>query len=284
MALRIVTDSTSDIRGEEIKKLGVEIIPLNVIFSNKNYMDGVDLDPAAFYSLLQSEKEFPRTSQPAPGEFMKVFADAKEKGDTVLYIGVSSGLSGTFGSARIAKEEIGYPNVFLFDSLESIQALHLMVQIAAKRRDEGKTVEEIMSEMEYLRSHIRIVSAIDTLTYLRKGGRLSSAAAFIGNIMGLKIMVDLDKEGKIRVYGKCLGLRMAIRLLTLEVKNDPPLQDYPLSFGYTDSPESLNVFKGKVAEAIGERPSYTSQIGPAIGSHIGPGGFDLAYVSSKDRK
>jgi len=284
MALRIVTDSTADIRGEEVEKLGIEVVPLNVLFGQKSYLDGVDLGPEEFYKLLQTEKEFPRTSQPAPGEFMKIFSDAKEKGDEVLYLGVSSGLSGTFNSASIASNEIGYDGIHLFDTLESIQALHLMVEIAVKMKDDGEPLQKILDEMDFLKHHIKTVSSIDTLTYLKKGGRLSGAAAFIGNIIGLKIFVDLDLNGKIRVCGKCLGGKAALKLLSFEVKNNPPMEGYPLSYGYTDKDTNMILFKNKMEETMGEKDYFISQIGPAIGSHIGPGGFDLAYVCAKERK
>lgn len=284
MALIILTDSTADIRGAEAKKLNLELIPLNVTFGTKEYQDGVNLLPDEFYSLLKSSPDFPRTSQPSPALFLEIFTKAKERGDELLYLGLSSGLSGTFQSATIAKDQLGYKGIHLLDTLTSIQGLNLMVKTALKRREEGVELAKIIEEMEYMKNHLRILSAIDTLTYLKKGGRLSSAAAFIGNIIGLKVMVDLDKEGKIRVYGKCIGGRVAQRFLTFDLKNAKVDERYPLSFGYTDNPDNMKAYQEKAKDLLGEKEPLMSQIGPAIGSHIGPGGYDVAFISLNERK
>jgi DegV family protein with EDD domain len=284
MSIQIITDSTSDITQEEAKSLKIQVVPLGVSFGEEHFLDGLSIKGPDFYGRLMDGKTFPKTSQPAPEEFAKLFRQAMNKGDEVLYIGCSSGLSGTFNAARLANEEVGYSKVHVFDSLTSIQGLYLMVHALVKKRDDGATVEELLTEAEYIKNHIKIVSAIDTLSYLRKGGRLSLAASMIGNLIALKAMVDLNLEGKIRVYGKCIGLRMAMKLMLLEVKHSLPDDRYPLSFGYTDKADNMHEFKDKIMADYSSFSTYESQIGPAIGSHIGPGGFDLAFVSEKERK
>jgi DegV family protein with EDD domain len=284
MSIEIVTDSTSDISQEEAKELKIQVVPLGVNFGEEQFLDGININGEKFYARLVDGKTFPKTSQPAPASFAKIFREAMNKGDEVLYLGCSSGLSGTFNAARLAKDEVGYSKVYVFDSLTSIQGLYLMVHCLAKKRDEGASKDELISEASYISNHLKIVSAIDTLSYLRKGGRLSLAASMIGNLISLKAMVDLNKEGKIRVYGKCIGLRMAMKLMLLEVKHSLPDDRYPFSFGYTDKPDNMKEFKDKVMAEFPKYSLYMSQIGPAIGSHIGPGGFDLAFVSEKERK
>lgn len=284
MKIRILADSTSDIRQEEAKKLGIEVVPLGVSFGEETFLDGVTILGPDFYNRLQNDKTFPRTSQPAPSIFEKAFKEAMTAGDELIYIGASSGLSGTFNSARLAQENVGYSKIHIFDSLSSIQSLRLIVLKAVENRDAGKNVEEILEEAEYMKSHLYIVSALDTLSYLRKGGRLSAAASAIGNLLNLKVMVDLDKEGKIRVYGKCLGLRIAMKIMSIDVKRFEPDPKYTLSFGYTDKPDNMAIFEQKIMAAFPGFSKMESQIGPAIGSHVGPGGFDLAFVSKKERR
>lgn len=284
MSIQIITDSTSDISQEEAEKLKIQVVPLGVNFGEEQFLDGVTIKGEEFYNRLMSKDVFPKTSQPAPETFSKLFREAMNNGDEVLYVGCSSGLSGTFNAARLASEEVGYSKVHVFDSLTSIQGLYLMVHSLVSKRDAGASIEDLLTEAEYIKNHIKIVSAIDTLTYLRKGGRLSLAASLFGNLIGLKAMVDLNLEGKIRVYNKCIGLKLAMKIMSLEVKHWAPDSRYALSFGYTDKADNMNTFKGKILEDFPSFKTYTSQIGPAIGSHIGPGAFDLAFVSEKERK
>lgn len=283
MTVKILTDSTADIRGDEIKKFNVDVIPLNVEFGTASYQDGVTISPDEFYKKLVEEKEFPKTSQPAPGAFLEFFEAAKKKGEELIYLSISSGLSGTINSARIAQEMCGYDGIYVVDTLESIQGLHIVVEEACKLRDEGKSAKEIADYVEDLKGRIHILSAIDTLAYLRKGGRLSAAGALIGNLINLKINVDLNLKGSIRVYGKCIGIQKAYRSILAGIEKDPIDFSHPVQFGYTDSPTNLNILIEKIRSVLGNISYTVSQIGPAIGSHIGPGGFDVAYVSPNPR-
>lgn len=279
----ILTDSTADIRGEELKKLNVLMIPLNVILDDKTYRDSIDIMPDEFYEILENSKKFPLTSQPSPNLFLEFFEDAKEKGEELIYLGISSGLSGTINSARIAKDMVEYDNIYIVDTKESIQALRLMVLVACQRRDEGKSVKDIIEEMEYLKNHIKIFSMINTLEYLQRGGRLSRAKAIAGNILNLKPLIDLDPDGKIRVYGTSLGMQRALISIMKSIADAPINRNYPICFGYTYGKENLQKLIDKVNNAYQLESFDISQIGPVIGAHIGPGGFCIMYVSDKER-
>lgn len=279
----IITDSTADIRQDEIKCFNIRVVPLNVSFNDKTYQDSVDLMPDEFYELLKTKKEFPKTSQPSPNLFLDIFEEAKEKNEDVIYLCVSSGLSGTINSAMIAKDMAEYDNIYIVDTLESIQGLRLLVKVACKLRDEGKTTKEIVDKINELKNKIHISSMIDTLDYLYKGGRLNKAVAIIGNIIRLKPLIDLNPKGQIRMYGTALGITRAYNSIVKGIKDTPIDYDYPICFGYTSNKENVLKLIEKVKETYPIKDYDISQIGPAIGSHIGHGGFCMMYVSTKER-
>lgn len=279
----IITDSTADIRGDEVNELNIRVVPLNVTFSDKSYQDSVDLYPDEFYELLKTTKEFPKTSQPSPDLFEKIFNEAKDNNEDAIYLSVSSGLSGTLNSARIAKDLIDYDRIFIVDTLESIQGLRILVKVACKMRDENATALEIVEKIEYLKNHIHINSMIDTLDYLYKGGRLNKAVAIIGNIIKLKPLIDLNPKGEIRMYGTAFGVQRAYAAVLKEIKTTPINYDYPICFGYTNDKEPVQKLIEKVSSIYPIKDYDISQIGPAIGSHIGHGGFCMMYVSDKPR-
>lgn len=279
----LITDSTADIRGEEIKQLNLRVVPLRISFQEETYRDCVDISVEEFYQKLKTTKTFPKTSQPSPEEFQSIFEEAKQKKEDVIYLAVSSGLSGTINSARIAKENVGYQRIFIVDTLESIQGLRLLVHYACKLRDENKTAEEIVAEIERVKNKIHIYSMIDTLEYLYRGGRLSRAIAFIGNLIDLKPLIDLDPQGKIRMYGKAFGRARAFKSISESLKNNPIDHSFPVYFGYTDGKENVDRLIERTVPFFNIKQYDLSQIGPTIGSHIGAGGFCVIYVSTKDR-
>lgn len=279
----IITDSTADIRDEEIDKLNIKVVPLKITFDTKTYQDCVDLSVEEFYQKLKFTKCFPKTSQPSPEQFLQLFLQAKERKEDVLYLAVSSGLSGTINSAYLAKESSNYDRIFIIDTLESIQGLRLLVHYACKLRDEGKKIEEIVQEIERVKNKIHIFSMIDTLEYLYRGGRLSKAIAFIGNLIDLKPLIDLDPQGKIRMYGKVFGRARAYKSICDSMKENPIDHQFPVYFGYTDGKENVDRLMERTLSFFSIQKYDLSRIGPTIGSHIGAGGFCVIYVSTKDR-
>ena len=279
----ILTDSTAGIRGEELISLGIKMIPLNVNFGEKTFQDSVNLMPDDFYQMLETSKKFPITSQPSPNSFLEIFEDAKEQNEDLIYLAISSGLSGTINSARIAKDMAEYDRIFIVDTKESIQGLRLLVLHACKLRDEGKTAEEIVNEIEHLKNHVHICSMINTLEYLYRGGRLSKAKAIAGNLLNLKPMVDLDLDGKIRMYGTSIGVSRALISIMKKLKDAPINVNYPVCFGYTYGQENMLKLIEKVKAEYHIENYDISQVGPAIGSHIGIGGLCMMYISDKER-
>ena len=194
MAIRLITDSTSDISQVQGEKMGITIVPLKVVFEDGEYLDGVTLTPDEFYQKLTVCNELPHTSQPAPEAFLKYFKEAKEAGDEVIVVPISSKLSGTVQSAAVAKEQCGADNVFIVDSLNATIGLHLLIDIAVSMREEGKSAKEIVEALEAAKERVCLHIAADTLEYLKKGGRITPAAAAIGTVLNLKPVLQIQGE------------------------------------------------------------------------------------------
>ena len=150
--IRILLDSSADFSAEEAKKHNLELVPINITMNETNYRDGIDITKDEFYDLLVSSEAFPMTAQPSPQDFLDIFEDAKEKGDQLIYLSLSSGLSGTFQSATLAKSMAEYDEIYLVDTLSATRAIRLMAEYACKLREEGKDAATIAAELENFRS------------------------------------------------------------------------------------------------------------------------------------
>ena len=209
MSVRIFTDSTSDLSQQQARQLGVEVIPLTVRFGEEEFVDGVTMTPAEFYNKLEESQQLPQTAQINPDVFEKVFGAAREQGDTLVGIFLSSDLSGTFQSARVAQQMLGEEGIVLVDSRTVTFGLGLLVREAAAMRDAGKSAQEIGAALEELRHKVRLYAAVDTLKYLRLGGRLSGAAAALGGLLNIKPLISVQ-EGKVESVAKVRGLGPAL--------------------------------------------------------------------------
>lgn len=283
MALTIVTDSSCDIRGDEISKYNIKVVPLNVTFGDKNYKEGVDLDIDNFYKMLEESKDFPKTSQPSPQDYVDIFEEAKKNNDEVLVLTISSGLSGTYQTVGVAKDIAEYDKIRIIDSLTCLTGLRLLVINAVKFRDMGMSLDEIANEIEYMKHHIHLFAIVDTLEGFYKGGRLSKAEYKIGSLLNLKPYITLNKEGKIIKNGQSLGYIKAYISASGQTKKYPFIEKYGLFFGYTVGEDKLHKFIDKSIKQFGNVAYDVSRIGCAAGSHIGGGAVCLAYISEKER-
>ena len=276
--IRILVDSSADYTAEEAKKHNLELVSINITLGGKNYLDGIDLTRDEFYDLLVSSEEFPMTAQPSPQDFLDIFEDAKEKGDQLIYLSLSSGLSGTFQSATLAKSMAEYDDIYLVDTLSATRAIRLMAEYACKLRDEGNDAATIASKLEEFKSRVVILAAVDTLEYLQKGGRLSKAAATVGELANLKPLITVTEEGKIGVPGKALGRNKAISTLVKMVTEKEIDTTFPIYSIYSMGEENLDKFELKLGKE-GIRVTKRLQIGATIGSHIGPGAYGVIFVT-----
>ena len=276
--IRILLDSSADFSAEEAKVRNMELVPINITFNDKNYLDGVDITKDEFYELLTSSETFPMTAQPSPQDFLDIFEDAKEKGDQIIYLSLSSGLSGTFQSATLAKNMAEYDEIYLVDTLSATRAIRLMAEYACKLREEGKDAATIVEELENFRSRVVILAAVDTLEYLQKGGRLSKAAAAIGELANLKPIITVTEEGKIGVPAKALGRNKAISTLIKMITEKQIDTTFPIYSLYAVGEENTEKLEQKLGKE-GVRVTKRLQIGSTIGCHVGPGAYGVIFVT-----
>lgn len=278
--VRILVDSSADYTAQEVKELNMELVSINITLNDKNYLDGVDITKDELYQTLVETEIFPMTAQPSPQEFLDIFEDAKEKGDSLVYLSLSSGLSGTFQSATLAKNMAEYDEIYLVDTLSATRAIRIMAEYACKLRGEGKTAAEIAAELEEFKSRVVIYAALDTLEYLYKGGRLSKAAAAVGELANLKPIITVNEEGKMGVPAKALGRNKAIASLVKMITEKGIDTSFPAYSLFACGEENTEKLEQKL-ETAGISVTKRLQIGATIGCHIGPGAYGLVFVTKK---
>lgn len=278
MAIRIITDSSADFPVSVAAQLGVNVIPMSIQFGDSSYLSGIDLDNGAFYRMLQAGSENPATAQPAPAAFLEIFEQAKATGDEVVAILLSGVLSGTAQTACMARDMCGYEPVYIVDSRSATAGIQLLVQQACQMRDAGATGAEIARELEQLQSRVRIFAVIDTLEYLRRGGRVSNLAANLGTATKLKPTISV-RGGAVDIVGKSFGISAAVKHMVKLIAEHPMDPDFPVYFLYTDDKTREELLLPRLEEdnMLPRQLNYCC-VGPTIGTHIGPGALGIAYV------
>ena len=276
MKTRIIVDSTSDLM-PEIKKQ-VHIVPLTVHFGQEEYVDGVTIDHKAFYEKLIETDVHPSTSQAAPAAFETEYEKARDAGEAAVVITLTSKLSGTYQSATIAAQD--YDNIYIVDSGSVAIGGGILVEYALKLLNDGLEAKEIAEKLEDAKKRIVIVALVDTLEYLKKGGRISSTVALVGGVLSIKPVLSVI-DGEINMLGKARGSKMGNNLLVQEIEKAGGVDfTMPLLLGYTGLSDAMllkyiedskHIWDGNVDEM-----RYTS-IGSVIGTHAGPGAVAVAF-------
>jgi len=279
MAIRIITDSASDLTAEKAREQNITVVPLSIQFGPNTFFDGLTITKADFYDLLLSGEHHPTTAQPSPEAFLKHFEEAKAAGDQVICVSLASQLSGTFQSANIAKGMCDYEEIHLVDSESATGGMQLLLDRACAMRDAGESAAAIAEELNQLKKRIRVYAVIDTLEYLRKGGRLSAGAAAVGTAVRLKPVLDV-RQGQIHVASKAFGVAAADKQLLKLIAEHPFDPGYPVYHLYTDAPVRQEGFVAAMAEKDLVPSSLPSvQLGAALGTHVGPGVLAFAYIA-----
>lgn len=272
--IKILVDSAADCRVED----GIvdAMVPISVNIDGKEYRSGVDLTSDQFYKLLQKCKEFPRTSQPSPQAFVEIFEQIKASGDQLIYLCLSSCLSGTYQGALIAKEMVDCDNIYIIDTLSATHIIGVLATYARDLINKGFSAGEIVDKCEELKSKIRVYAGVDTLEYLYKGGRLSRASAAVGEVAGIKPIVTI-KDGRVESIGKCLGKIRAMNFILDKVKSHKINTDFPMYSLYTYGTENCENLEEKLKQN-GYEIADRLQVGSTIGAHVGPGVYAVLFV------
>ena len=274
--IKFLVDSASDYEKTETEKKGILRIPITITLKDKNILDG-EITKDEFYQLVQNADELPKTSQPSPQDFLDVFEKAKENDDELICILLSSKLSGTLQSATLAKSMAGYDKIHIIDSLSATYVIKMMTEYGIQLRDSGKNALEIVDELEKMKSKIKLYAVLDTLENLKKGGRLSTVEAGIGTLAKIKPLVTLTEDGKVGMKGKSIGRKKALADIVKLVEKENINTNYPIYNIYSYGMDNNKLFLDKLNE-IGIAPDESLQIGPTIGTHIGPGAYGIIFV------
>jgi len=273
---RIITDSTSDVRPAEWEKAGVSVLPLSIDFDGKSYLDGVDLTNEAFFEMLEKAERLPTTSLINPHDFSCVFQEYIDAGDDVVGIFISSKLSGTYDSALIAEQEVDPDRIFVVDSKIGTFGLAILVREAVKMRDAGMGAAEIAANLNKLTKRVRLIAMVDTLKYLRMGGRISVASAIVGGLLGIRPMVDV-MDGAIHNVGKVKGKRSAMQFILDYLKTHPLDTGLTFSLGHSNTRQDCNNLRDFLKTHLPVDKAFIGEIGAVIGTYIGAGAFGIAY-------
>ena len=283
MSVRIIIDSTADVT--EAVRRRVTIVPMCVTFGQEQYLDGVTIDQRTFYEKLVESDVLPTTSQPAPSDFYQVFQEAVHAGDDVVCLTVSSKLSGTCQSAMIAAAD--FPGrVFVVDTLTVALGAAILAEHALTLVDRGMTAAAIAQMLTIDRERVRLIALLDTLEYLKRGGRISRTVAFAGSLLSIKPVICI-RDGAIEMLGKARGSRQGNNLLVKEIHAAGGVDfSRPVMLGYTGLSDALlrkyiedsaELWQGNVDELP------VSMIGSVVGTHAGPGAIAVAFFAKGDQ-
>lgn len=287
MPVRIITDSGSEYQSSDHPAL--EVLPLTVAFGDDVFHEGEDLSHERFYELLAERPEHPTSGQVTPFVFGEAIGRALEEGDDVVVITMSSVLSGTYQSACIAAEGArgkGTGTVRVVDSLNMTLGERIVVQYALQLLDAGATADEIADALEANVGRVHIFGLIDTLEYLKRGGRISAAAGTVGELLSIKPVITVT-DGAVVILGKARGAKGGRTLLHREIANVGGVDfAMPGALGYSGASDAklrkfLDEYRDLWEGSISEEELPISQVGAAIGCHVGPGGIAVAFYGKE---
>ena len=281
MAVRFIIDSASDVMPGECKKLGVVHVPLSVCFGDKVYADAVELNHKKFYKMLTSGKEaHPTTSQASPVVFAEAMEEVVKNGDTAVVITVSSRLSGTYQSACIAAEDFE-GKVFVVDSMTVTLGQRLLLQYGIRLAHEGLDAATIKDRLDAVKDKIRLFARVDTLEYLRKGGRVGAASAVVGTMLNIKPIITV-RDGKVENIAKARGAKAADKQLRdLVAKTGGIDFSKPICSAYSGlEDDNLKTFLADSSEMLCGTEVPVAVIGSVIGTHVGPGALAIGYFEN----
>jgi DegV family protein with EDD domain len=273
--LRIVTDSTADFPAGWEKEYDIDVIPINIQFGEKTYLQNVDLDSEGFYKLVDESKKIPKTSQPSPHQFMEFYKKIAQKDDTILSVHVTSKLSGTYASAVAAAEELkDMFRVVPFDSAGGSLGLGLMCREARKMDRAGKSVEQIVKYLEGMRERVRIIVTLDTLEYARMSGRVGTLSAALASLLNVKPIAVL-KNGLVDMVEKVRTRKAALeRILEMAVEE---FGNQPIYLGIVHARDiaSGNALMAEAKKRFNSKETVLADLSISLAANFGPGTVGL---------
>ena len=276
MSVKIIIDSTADLIPAIKSRLTV--VPLTLRFGDQEFIDGVTITHKEFYEKLVESDVLPTTSQATPAMFEDVFRPVAEAGDSAVVLTLSAKLSGTYQSAMIAAGE--FENIHVVDSDSAAIGTGILAELALQLADQGLSAPQIAQRLEQEKENVRIIAMVDTLEYLKRGGRISKTVAFAGGLLNIKPVLSVV-GGQINMLGKARGSKQGNNLLVTEIQKAGGVDfDKPVLLGYTGMSDVLlqkYMEDSKALWADSRTELNTTAIGSVIGTHAGPGAIAVAF-------
>ncbi len=271
--VKIITDTACDLTLDYLKGRGIKVVPMTINFSNHSYEDGINLTRDEFYKLLTTSAKLPTTAQPTPGAFLRAIKEVTDQDDEAIVITISTGMSGTYDSAVMARDQLAQKEqVSVFDSRTASLGQGLLVIKAQEMADAGLEKKEILKELIKIRSRLYSVFTLDTLEYLEKGGRVSKVQAVVGEILNVKPILHVNREGQIISREKVRGRRRAIkRILDIMAEDGRELFKQLITIGHSRCPEEAENFATEIKRLYGVKDIIIGELSSTVGTHTGPG-------------
>lgn len=279
--IKIICETMNDLPDGLLEKYpDVEVLPVTIVFEDKEYKAGVDLDTNQFYKMLRSSESMPSTSQVTYATFKDVFENYLKEGKKVLYMAGSSAASGTYQSAMIAKNDIESDDIYIFDTYGVSLAGGLLIEKAAQMANEDKDIEFIVQKLEEYKENVHIYFSVDSLDYLQKGGRISGTKAAIGTLLNIKPILKIE-DGLVKQKGQVRGSKKIMPALINEIKKEvgDDFTNKDIYIGYGDDLSIRDEFIEKVKKELSPRNVYTFQIGSCVACHSGPNVFGIGCLN-----
>ena len=273
--VKIVTDSTSDIPSELVRKLGITVVPSYVTFSGKSYLDGVELSRQQFYEKLISTKEIPSTAAPPPAFYEQVYRSLAEDAEEMVSIHLASKYSGIYNSAQVGAREVAGTRIAVVDSAQITMGYGWLVVAAAEAAQAGASYDEILDLVEEMKPRMRVLAALGTLEYLYRGGRVSWVRALVGTLLRIKPILEI-RTGEINLVERARTTRNALSRLLALVQELGLLERAVVL--HTNAPDLASSFADELQKLDPGWTRFITQAGVTIASHAGPGAVGVACV------
>ncbi len=276
MSIKIVVDSSIDLPDEYVEKIGLEIVPLTVSFGEDHYLDRVDITPEEFHERMMREKELPKTAQPAPGRFLEIFDKFGKMGHQVICLCLSSGLSGTYNSAKLA-QSMTDTEVEVVDTLSGSTGLGILAYLSSKWAEVGKSLQDISKDIKEYAENITVYALLDTVENAVKGGRLSPIKGAIASLLNLKVICEV-RHGKVDVVEKVRGTQKAYARLTELIAEKTKGRKIPMiGIAHVANEKGAKILKEAVMNVHKEAEYFETAMGATISTYAGKGGLVIAF-------
>ncbi|MGI8916070.1 MAG: DegV family protein [Chloroflexota bacterium] len=277
--VRVVTDSTTDFTVEQAAQLDVIVVPLLVRFGDETFEDRVTLPTSEFYERLRQTSVTPSTSQPAPAAFLAAYRPLLDEGADIISLHISAALSGTYNSANVAREQVDPARIATVDTRQASFGAQTLVREAVRAAREGQSLAEIVARMETLKPNVHIVATVETLEFLRRNGRIGRVSAILGGLMALKVLITVT-DGVVVPLDKVRTRARSLQRVQQLIAEGAPFYG-PVLVGHTHDPAAGEALVAALQARFPEQEVILCEVGPAIGSHAGPGTVGAGFITMR---